>query len=183
MVGSRKNVSQDVQYVLHGWQKCFVFMSSFSRNICSVECDDRRSDRAISPRLKLYDNGQCDQLQCTWYHLPGCSEGTSRCSCHLHVWNIPGKVNWIFCSRNQMSNTVYSCMEGKIWSAVVQISCLDGQMSCHHHHWAPGGGKENINEWKKVLYKYSISLHRSLKTSITCWQKLLTFIGAIPRNG
>lgn len=71
---------------------CLYVSVSLLRNICGDECDDRRGDRAISPRLQLYDMGQCDQLQYSWCHQPRCREGQSGCSCHLHVRIVSGKL-------------------------------------------------------------------------------------------
>lgn len=70
---------------------CFYALA-FSRNICSDERDDRRRDRATSPRLKLYDMGQRDQLQYNWCCLPRCREGPSGCSSHLHIRIISGRL-------------------------------------------------------------------------------------------
>lgn len=70
---------------------CFYALA-FSRNICSDERDDRRRDRATSPRLKLYDMGQRDQLQYNWCCLPWCREGPSGCSSHLHIRIISGRL-------------------------------------------------------------------------------------------
>lgn len=55
------------------------------RNICSDECDDRWRDRTSRPRLKLYNMGQCDQLQYRGRHFPGCRTSSRGCCRHLHL--------------------------------------------------------------------------------------------------